>query len=386
MSSLEGGEGQGLVCRRRIRNYSPWYQWMTRLAATTHEDPLPEGRPGRVARVDEGRRARLARAAGADARPRSRSTLETLESVAVRRVSAGQDRLRHRGHHVGAGLPAGPRRAGGARVRPCWPATATVPASPRPSGSSTPTRPTATTPSSWSGRATWCWPPTCAASGSGRTGTPRTTTPATPTWSTPSWRGGTRWPRTCGTCPRCLDVLSRASAGGSRPDRHGRSLLRGHGHVVHGGLRRTGGRRRGQRLLLVVGGGPQDAVEHVRFAGRSSACSASLEHEDLGALIAPRPLLIETGHRGRPLPVPAATESVRRTRLVYDHEARRGPAGARRLRGRATSGTGWRPSRSCTVGSPSGRRGTDDRPPVPATSAVATSGRPSNPYRTATSS
>jgi dienelactone hydrolase len=42
-----------------------------------------------------------------------------------------------------------------------------------------------------------------------------------------------------------------------------------------------------------------------------------LEHEDLGALIAPRPLLIETGTEDPLFPVAAATESVRRTRLVY---------------------------------------------------------------------
>ena len=45
-----------------------------------------------------------------------------------------------------------------------------------------------------------------------------------------------------------------------------------------------------------------------------------LEHEDLGALIAPRPLLIESGTEDYLFPVAAATESVRRTRLVYDAE------------------------------------------------------------------
>jgi hypothetical protein len=28
-----------------VRNYSPWYQWMARLADTVHEDPLPEDDP-----------------------------------------------------------------------------------------------------------------------------------------------------------------------------------------------------------------------------------------------------------------------------------------------------------------------------------------------------
>jgi dienelactone hydrolase len=45
-----------------------------------------------------------------------------------------------------------------------------------------------------------------------------------------------------------------------------------------------------------------------------------LEHEDLGALIAPRPLLIETGTEDYLFPVGAATEAVRRTRLVYEHQ------------------------------------------------------------------
>jgi hypothetical protein len=45
-----------------------------------------------------------------------------------------------------------------------------------------------------------------------------------------------------------------------------------------------------------------------------------LEHEDLGALIAPRPLLIESGTHDDLFPVATATETVRRTRLVYDHD------------------------------------------------------------------
>jgi hypothetical protein len=43
-----------------------------------------------------------------------------------------------------------------------------------------------------------------------------------------------------------------------------------------------------------------------------------LEHEDLGALVAPRPLLIESGTEDLLFPVAATTESVRRTRLVYE--------------------------------------------------------------------
>src|ERR1700686_3365892 len=43
-----------------------------------------------------------------------------------------------------------------------------------------------------------------------------------------------------------------------------------------------------------------------------------LEHEDLGALVAPRPMLVESGSADELFPVASATESVRRTRLVYE--------------------------------------------------------------------
>ena len=42
-----------------------------------------------------------------------------------------------------------------------------------------------------------------------------------------------------------------------------------------------------------------------------------LEHEDLAAMVAPRPLLVESGIDDDLFPVAAATEAIRRTRLVY---------------------------------------------------------------------
>jgi dienelactone hydrolase len=44
----------------------------------------------------------------------------------------------------------------------------------------------------------------------------------------------------------------------------------------------------------------------------------SLEHEDLGALVAPRPMLVESGTEDDLFPFATAAESVRRTRLVYE--------------------------------------------------------------------
>ncbi len=44
-----------------------------------------------------------------------------------------------------------------------------------------------------------------------------------------------------------------------------------------------------------------------------------MEHADIGALIAPRPLFVETGRDDPLFPVAAATDSVARLRRVYDH-------------------------------------------------------------------
>ena len=70
-----------LVLTPPARNYSSWYQWMTRLAATTHEDPLPEGEPAEFGAWMERRRARLAELLGPEPEAVPLN-LETLESVA----------------------------------------------------------------------------------------------------------------------------------------------------------------------------------------------------------------------------------------------------------------------------------------------------------------
>ncbi len=57
------------------------------------------------------------------------------------------------------------------------------------------------------------------------------------------------------------------STGRPGPDRRGRLLLRGDDDAVPGRHRPSGGRRRGQRLLLVVVRGAQGPVEHVRLPG-----------------------------------------------------------------------------------------------------------------------
>jgi dienelactone hydrolase len=75
------GEGPGLVPPPRQRNYSPWYQWMTRLNATTHEDPLPEGDLAALPPWLDGRRRRLRELLGPMPTPVPLN-VETLESAA----------------------------------------------------------------------------------------------------------------------------------------------------------------------------------------------------------------------------------------------------------------------------------------------------------------
>ncbi len=58
-----------------------------------------------------------------------------------------------------------------------------------------------------------------------------------------------------------------ASSGRSDPDGCGRVVLRRDVLVVPGRARRPGGGRGGERLLLIGGGQPPDAMEHVRLAG-----------------------------------------------------------------------------------------------------------------------
>ena len=71
----------GLVLTPPARNYSPWYQWMTRLAATVHEDPLPEHDPAALPAWVERRRARVAELLGPEPQAVPLD-LETLESEA----------------------------------------------------------------------------------------------------------------------------------------------------------------------------------------------------------------------------------------------------------------------------------------------------------------
>ncbi len=68
------------------RNFSPWQQWMARLAAAEHEDPFPEDGPAEIAPWRERRRQRLFELLGPfpDAVPLDAQTLESVQKDGYR--------------------------------------------------------------------------------------------------------------------------------------------------------------------------------------------------------------------------------------------------------------------------------------------------------------
>ena len=125
MGSPESGDGPALVLPVPARNYSPWYQWMTRLAATRHEDPLPEEDLDSLPAWKARRRQRLVALLGQMPEPVPLD-LETLESVqcdGYRRdkvVFDSEETMSVPAYLLGSRRPGEPggRRAGLSRARP----------------------------------------------------------------------------------------------------------------------------------------------------------------------------------------------------------------------------------------------------------------------------
>ena len=72
-----------------MRNYSPWQHWMARLASSAHEDPFPEHDPGEIAPWRERRRQRFFELLGPfpAAVALAPETLETVQCDGYRRES-----------------------------------------------------------------------------------------------------------------------------------------------------------------------------------------------------------------------------------------------------------------------------------------------------------
>ena len=160
---------------------------------------------------------------------------------------------------------------------------------------------------------------------------------------------------------RSLDVLEQHHAGRPGAHRRRRPAPRRHDVPVPG--------RRDERVAAAVVSGYLSSWAEAHKMPWNMCGSqvmpgmlGQIEHVDLGALIAPRPLLVETGQRGHDLPPRRGAESMAQLPPLYEHLGRRRRASSTTSSRATTSGTGCGALRFART--PSGRVPTDG--PAPA--------------------
>ncbi len=301
------------------RNYSPWYQWMTRLAATRHEDPLPEGDPAAIPAWRERRRQVLTDLLGPDPEPVPLD-LETLESVTCegyRRdkvVFDTEDTMSVPAYLL---VPdSRPEEPPGAAVLACH---GHGPGKSQAVGLEHTAMPNADYALQLVRRGYVVLAPDLRCFGERLDWGPEDHYACDTNLVHAAMAGWTPLAQNVWDLRRCLDVLEQHPL--VDPTRLGMA------GVSYGGTVTLFTAALDQRVAAAVVSGyfSSWAVAHkmpwnmcgsqimVGMLGR-------LEHEDLGALVAPRPMLVESGTGDDLFPVATATESVRRTRLVYDRD------------------------------------------------------------------
>ncbi len=305
------------------RNYSPWYQWMARLAATEHEDALPEGDPDPAALGAWVERCgdRLLGLLGPEPRrvPRNAETLEVEQCDGYRRekiVFDTEDTMSVPAYL----LVPDARRAQepGAAVLACHghgPGKAQV------VGLEHTDMPNADYALQLARRGYVVLAPDLRCFGERRDWNPEDHYACDTNLVHAVMAGWNPLTQNVWDLRRCLDLLADHPL--VDPSRLGMA------GISYGGTVTLFTAALDQRVAAaVVSGYFSSWAESHKMPWNMCGSQVlfgmlgRLEHEDLGALVAPRPLLVESGTEDFLFPVAAATESVRRTRLVYeDHGA-----------------------------------------------------------------
>ena len=317
MSADDGG----LLFAPPVRNYSPWYQWMARLAATEHEDPVPEADPDPAAIPAwvERCRARLHGLMGPNP-SRVPLNVETLESTACdgyRRdkiVFDTEDTM-----SVPAYLLVPDARTGsppGAAVLACH---GHGPGKSQVVGLEHTDMPNADYALQLARRGYVVLAPDLRCFGERLDWNPEDHYACDTNQVHAAMAGWNPLTQNVWDLTRSIDVLQEHPL--VDPDRVGMV------GISYGGTVTLFTAALDQRVAAAVVSGyfSSWAESHKmpwNMCGSQVAFGqlGRLEHEDLGSLIAPRPLLIESGTEDYLFPVATAAESVRRTRLVYESQ------------------------------------------------------------------
>jgi dienelactone hydrolase len=301
------------------RNFSPWYQWMARLAATTHEDPLPEddADPAALPAWVERCRARLAELLGPEpeAVPLNVETQESVDCDGYRRdliVFDSEDTMSVPAYLlVPDGRDGGPP---GAAVLACH---GHGPGKSQVVGLEHTDMPNADYAHRLAQRGYVVLAPDLRCFGERKDWNPEDHYACDTNLVHAAMAGWNPLAQNVWDLQRCLDVLEQHTL--VDPTRLGMV------GISYGGTVTLFTSALDQRVAAcVVSGYFSSWAESHKMPWNMCGSQilfgmlGRLEHEDLGALVAPRPMLVETGTEDLLFPVPAATESVRRTRLVYE--------------------------------------------------------------------
>jgi dienelactone hydrolase len=310
-------EEQVLVFTPPERNYSPWYQWVSRLGATVHEDPLPEDKPTDIPRWLEGRRARLHDLLG-DMPTLVPLNVETLESVlcdGYRRDKIVFDTEFDMSVPAYLLVPEG-RTERGAAVLACH---GHGPGKSQAVGLEFTNAPNSDYALQLVRQGYVVLAPDLRCFGERLDWQPEDHYACDTNLVHAAMAGVNPLSQNIWDLARCLDVLSEHPLVDSA-----RIGMVG---LSYGGTVTLFTAAYDERVAAAVVSGYFSSWKESHKMPWNMCGSqivhgmlGRLEHEDLGALIAPRPLLIESGTEDYLFPVAAATESLRRTRIVYDQQ------------------------------------------------------------------